>query len=522
MFGLFRKKEQPFLPSFSWQDLTVLFLGLSVFIGITASTVTKFSIWFDEAFGSYLVRFDFGAIARYTGSDVHPPLYYWLLKIWTSMFGNTELGLRTMSIFFGVMTIIFVFLLARRFFGRRTAYVTLLFLVLSPFFIRYSQEARMYTLLTAEIVAATYLLLYATGSKKLWPWITYGIVVALGMLTQYFAALAWVAHWFWRYWTVRKKGEPLKATAKKFFSREWVIAYSVALLLFLPWLPFMAMQFFVVQGYGFWIGPVTTVTIPNFFTDILLFSDAMSVTSWVAVSMYIVIAVAGYSTYRLLHRLEGDERRRYALVICLSAVPITLLIAASMPPLRSAFVDRYLLPATIFLLLLFAVNIVSARSGVNRKVRVGAACLLVGLSIVGIMNQTVVGNYNRSTNTANVTRSIVESARSVNGTVPIIADSPWIFYEAVIYNQPTSPMYFVNETTQYKYGSLNMLKDDDTFKINDLDEFTAHNQKFWVISSTKNDTIKPLRPTWRTVTSVAINDYLTGKQTARATLFSVE
>src|SRR6218665_1653730 len=92
-------------------DLAILFVGLAVFLTITIINAPRASIWFDEAFSVYIAQFNFWDIARYTASDVHPPLYYWLLKIWSSLFGTTELAYRSLSILFGAATTVIAFFL---------------------------------------------------------------------------------------------------------------------------------------------------------------------------------------------------------------------------------------------------------------------------------------------------------------------------------------------------------------------------------------------------------------------------
>lgn len=521
MFGLFQRKFR-FFPTFYWQDLLVLIGGVGVYVALASSTVTKFSIWFDEAFGSYLVRFDFISIARYTASDVHPPVYYWFLKLWTMTLGNTELAIRSMSIFFGAVTIIFAFLLVLRLFGRRTAYLTIVFLVLSPMFIRYSQEARMYTLLTAEIVAATYLLVYALHTKKQWPWVAYGSVVALGMLTQYFTAFAWAAHWVWRYVTVRTTGESFKQTLRKIVTRNWKLAYMVAFGLFVPWLPFLIHQYVLVQGHGFWIPPVTPATLIDFITNVLIFGPSTSAPSWIAAGVILVVLFFGYTTFRLMKTFRGDEKSNYALIVCLVAIPPLLLFLISMPPLRPAFVDRYLMGVVVFIAVLMAINLTQAKF-VSLKLRTVVVAVLVVMMGLGIYNQATIGNYNRSSKQSNNVRQLLEQVRAKAETgTPIVGSSPWIFYEAVAYESPQSPVYFVNETTQYKYGSLTMLAENDTHKIRDLDAFSKKHNHIWLISNLRENEPKPLRSTWHPDQSITINDDLTGKPLFNATRFTVE
>lgn len=61
-------------------DWLVLLVGLGVFAWIALANISAASIWFDEAFSAYITQFSFLDIARYTATDVHPPLYYWALK----------------------------------------------------------------------------------------------------------------------------------------------------------------------------------------------------------------------------------------------------------------------------------------------------------------------------------------------------------------------------------------------------------------------------------------------------------
>ncbi len=171
-------------------DIAILVTGLVIFATIALINAPRASIWFDEAFSTYIAQFSFLDIARYTASDVHPPLYYWALKAWSELFGTTELAYRSLSILFGAAAISTAFVLARKFFGRKVAWLSLLFLVISPMLIRYSDEARMYTMAAFIVMLATYFMVKATETNKTKYWIWYGVMVSLGMWTHYFTAFA--------------------------------------------------------------------------------------------------------------------------------------------------------------------------------------------------------------------------------------------------------------------------------------------------------------------------------------------
>lgn len=522
MFRLFRKNT-PFLPTFLWGDLLVLGAGVSTFVLLASATISKFSIWFDEAFGSYLIRFDFAALTRYTANDVHPPLYYWLLKVWSLFFGNTEIGLRSMSVFFGAVTIIFAFLLVLRLFGRRAAYVSMLLLVLSPMFIRYGQEARMYTLLTAIIVSATYVLTYAVETKKRVVWIIYGVLIALGMLIQYFAALAWVSHLAWLYLRARKKGDSFKKSLSRLFNRNVITAYIVAVGLFCFWLPFLVIQFLTIQGHGFWIKPVTITTIPDFLTSVLLFSDSTGAVSWLALAFYALLGLFIYLAVKLLKSLPDDKRSYYLLFICMIVIPPAILLIMSMPPLRPAFVDRYLMMSAIFIPLFIGVTLAFSQKFIGKWRTLLVLLVIITMMAIGVVNQSVTGNYNKSSGQSNNTKQLLEAVRAkAPAGTPILATTPWIFYEASIYDNPDSPIYYVNETTEYKYGSLTALAENEQHKIRDLDAFDEQHRDIWVIANLRDVPPRALRDNWREQESIIINDDITKRPLFKATHFSVE
>lgn len=323
-------------------DIAILVLGLAIFATIALINAPRASIWFDEAFSTYLVQFSFWDIARFTASYVHPPFYYWLLKIWSDLFGTTELAYRSLSIVFGAAAISTAFVLARKFFGRKVAWLSLLFLVISPMLIRYSDEARMYTLAALIVMGATYVMLKAIETKKRSYWVWYGLLVAVGMWTHYFTALAWLAHWAWRGMQLWRKNDSFKEFMKKFFSKEWLLSYIFAVVLFLPWLPFMAFQLGVVQGAGFWIGPVTASTPINYMTNYFFYLNQDHVQGWLALVFIAMIALIIILLPKAYRSLGVETKSSFMLIASLAFVPPLLLFLTSLPPLRPSFVERYL------------------------------------------------------------------------------------------------------------------------------------------------------------------------------------
>ena len=123
------------------------------------------SLWNDEGNSWAMLARSFGEIAAAAAADIHPPGYYWLLKAWSLLFGDSALAMRSLSAVLGVILVALVAALARRAVRGRPAWryfpvVAALLAALNPFQIYYSQEARMYMLLAVAAAGLFWALLW--------------------------------------------------------------------------------------------------------------------------------------------------------------------------------------------------------------------------------------------------------------------------------------------------------------------------------------------------------------------------
>ena len=503
-------------------DISIVAFGVLVYAVVSLWTITEASIWFDEAFSTYIAQFSYADIARFTAADVHPPLYYWALKTWEMFFGTSELAVRSMSVLFGGIAIIFAYLTTRKLFGRKTALIALSLLVISPMLIRYGQEARMYTMAAAIVMAATYALLVARDSTRKLPWIVYGVLIAAGMWTNYFTALAWLAHWAWHAVVVRQNSGK-KLFWKNFFSKRWIATYALAVALFLPWLPFMFLQLGGIQGTGFWIGSVGVDTPANYLSNIFFYLEHGQVNGWLAVLFFILVAILSVLGVRSYKVLSKHDRLKYLLVLLLAFAPVVILFIVSLPPLKSSFVERYLVPSVVAFSVFAAIAIaVGLRRAKGYLTPLVVVVLLVGSMIYGVYNVIYFGNYNKNSNTHIMTKELVEGiTRKAKPGEPIVANSPWIFYEAVFYSTDRNPVYFIDKNTDYKFGSLDMLRDTDLHKIKDFNAFAAQHPTIWYIGNTNDEDVAPYQQSWRKIDTVWAYDSINDKKIYRGTQYQV-
>lgn len=506
------KRIYTFFQSRPRTDYIFVAIGVALFATLALWNISNASIWFDEAFSAYIIQYNFLDIARYTATDVHPPFFYWLLKIWAAVFGHSELGLRSMSVFFGAVAAVFGYLFTRRQFGRRAGIFGLFILAISPLFIRYSQEARMYTLAAAIVLSATYVLTRALESKGKKLWVLYGILVSLGMWTHYFTALAWLAHWVWRYIMIKKPGLKGKALRRAFFSKNWLTAYIIAVAVFLPWVPAMVIQLVVVQAGGFWIQPVGVDTVTGYFGTLVFFLEHDHVTGWLSAGLAAMGVLTAVLAVRTFKNGTPAFKKNYLLLLCLAAVPPILLFIISLPPATSSFVERYVLPAAAASAFFMGVTLVYGLRGVKIWKQLVIFAVIVAMLISGLSSMYWYGNYNKNSRTGIETKQLVKQAieKSKPGE-PIIAATPWVFYEAVFYNSAEHPIYFVDASTDYQYGSLDMLKYSDAHKIKDLTAFTNEHPTVWYIGNFGDSPVSPAASTWVQIDTTSVTNHVDGK-----------
>ena len=104
-------------------DVLVVLVAVLIFTFTVMPNVLHASAYFDEGYSAYLAKLDLWSMANYTALDVHPPLYYAALHFWEMIAGNGVSQLRMLSVVFGWIAMVFGFLIMRRSFGRRAAWL---------------------------------------------------------------------------------------------------------------------------------------------------------------------------------------------------------------------------------------------------------------------------------------------------------------------------------------------------------------------------------------------------------------
>ncbi len=81
--------------------------GVALLVGALArfDRIAGSSLWHDESFSWSLILYPYADVIRRTAIDVHPPLYYLILKAWVGVFGDSVFAMRGLSALLGLGTL---------------------------------------------------------------------------------------------------------------------------------------------------------------------------------------------------------------------------------------------------------------------------------------------------------------------------------------------------------------------------------------------------------------------------------
>ncbi len=235
------------------ERLLVAAIALGAFV-LRLVHLGRESLWYDETVSVYLAGQRAAELVAHTARDIHPPLYYLLLRGWLVLAGYptgqadlTGYGLEFMAAFlslcFGVLLVPLTWQLARRLgLGSLSAVLAALLIAISPFGVWYSQEVRMYTLgaslgVAALLATLPFLRREVSPARLRRAALVYAVAAAAGMVTLYYFAFLLVSLNVLVLLALATKETGFLRRKPVSRAPLWLAAQAGALLLFLPWLP---------------------------------------------------------------------------------------------------------------------------------------------------------------------------------------------------------------------------------------------------------------------------------------------
>lgn len=122
--------------------------------------------------------------------------YNVMLFWWAGLFGDSNFALRSLSVVFGVLTVLLGYYFCRQLFNERTANIAAALLSFHPVLVEYGQLARAYIPAAFLILLATYSI-YQVSVAKRHTWLhipLYVLVLNLSLLSHYVTLYVFISH----------------------------------------------------------------------------------------------------------------------------------------------------------------------------------------------------------------------------------------------------------------------------------------------------------------------------------------
>ena len=358
-----------------------------IVIGIIFVSLGAFhsNLWFDESYSVGLARHTFGEIWSIGGHDVHPILYYWMLRIVYLITGGTIMAYRIFSVIPIAIMIILGYTHIRKDFGEKTGFIFSFLSAFLPEMAQYAIEVRMYSW---AILAVTILAIYAyrlTKEDNTKNWIIFGLSSLASIYLHYYGLMAagLINVFLLIYLIVKRRKKGI----------IFIISFGILQgLAYLPWLVNFATQLSNVSS-GYWIGfsfPKTPMELlSSQLAGYVKTSDytGLLVPTVLALELY---AYMIYKTYKYAKAKEDLTSFKWSVIVYFAVILAAIIITALMK--TSILYYRYLFVITG--LYIFAVSFILGKE--ENKIEIVA--ILSVIAILGVYNNIVMmkDNYDYS------------------------------------------------------------------------------------------------------------------------------
>ena len=348
--------------------LSILFVILVIGILLRIHALGRYSLWFDEAMSVLQAR---NLKAILIEKDNTPPLYLFLLHYWDQI-TDTEFGLRLLSVLFSSISILMTYLLGKLLFTKKIGLISAFLLAISPLNIYYSQELRMYSMMTCLTLFSVYFLIRALKDQKFGFWMGYVIFNLLNIYCHYMSLFIWLAQGFFFLMVYyRDSGKKIR--------EGWFVSNFLIFFCSIPWLmltfyPTIEMaKTFPIRWNFFWTPPISFKSLFMSFKNFSSGYNATAIVYLFTTTIFFLFFILGIF----------KMRKQKKLLLCLLCLFVPILALAIISSIRSIYIDRYLVSSSLFYYLIVSAGL----STINKKGMTLSLLFICILSMTSLRNQ---------------------------------------------------------------------------------------------------------------------------------------
>lgn len=338
-----------------------------------------FALSWDEGYSTWIMRLPLATLLETTARDVHPPVYYLLLRGFTLAAGEGEFIGRYLSVLLGLITVALVYRLGHTVGGRWTGVAAAALTAIARANLTIAQDMRMHMLAMLFVTLLLWAALMVMRQPNRTRWIVLYALAALGTLfTFYLAGMSLIvtnaafAVWWWRC------GRPSRPLIR------WIAAHALIVGLFLPWGLYTYSQLLRGPSPEGMLSPLIYV---QFYLVTLTMGFPTFDTAYVPFYLAVLIAVAaGVIVLLRTARRRVELSAPLALLLAGVIVPLAVVLVATIPfhSLARPVAARYFLSLSgaFYVLAAWAVVTLAQR---RRWAGALAAVTVFGVALYGLL-----------------------------------------------------------------------------------------------------------------------------------------
>jgi mannosyltransferase len=315
------------------------------------------SFWFDESASVAIARLDWGGLWKVVSRlEANMALYYGLLHVWIG-FSESEFVVRCLSVVAGVLTVPLIYAIGKRMFGTKVGLVSAVLLSANPFHIKYSQEARGYSLVVLLVTLSFLFFIAALQNQSRNYWIGYVLASTLAVYAHFFAVLVLGAQWI-SLVLLRLRDVPRS---------KLLISISVIIVLLLPLAVFV---FTRDSGQLAWVSKPGIYAVYDLLESLAGGGKPLGLAYFASCFVALLLAVGAWIRSR-----RSFDTWHYGVLASWLFVPVLTAFAISL--WKPIFVDRFFIICLPALVLLAAIGVSRIR---QRWIFAGSLVVLMLLS----------------------------------------------------------------------------------------------------------------------------------------------
>lgn len=338
-------------------------------------------VWYDETFSLGLARHSIKELIMLTAKDVHPPLYYLILKLAMIFFPGSATAAKIIS----VIPVILIMCISNYFFAKEFSYKSsilfiLLFLSMYAVF-EYSVEIRMYTwcMLFCMLCCISSYYIYKYNNLK--SYLLYVLFAECGAYCQYWTAFGLAINF------ILISIVCLLRDKKRI--RNILITAVIGITLYLPWAKVVISQLAEVSG-EYWISKVTLHNVIEY----ILYELPMA-----GIIKIISILLIGYLLKKTISGIKNKDSKFHFILICF-ITPFILIACATIISIavRPVFQAKYALPLSVFILFYIVITVNELQINKTYSSVIIVTCLLCIIfnSTNIFLSEKITGRYNKA------------------------------------------------------------------------------------------------------------------------------